>query len=67
MISPGLFYCSDILEVIEYTTLRKLWKGINMVEVPLVGYIALGILAAGLIGFAIWRAKTGRNNSNKND
>lgn len=36
-----------------------------MVEVPLVGYIALGLLAVGLIGFAIWRSKTGRNNSGK--
>ena len=36
-----------------------------MVEIPLLGYIALGLLAAGLIGFAVWRAKTGRNNSGK--
>lgn len=36
-----------------------------MVEIPLLGYIALGLVAVGLIGFAVWRSKTGRNNSDK--
>lgn len=36
-----------------------------MVEIPLLGYIALGLVAVGLIGFAVWRSKTGRNNNDK--
>jgi len=35
------------------------------VEIPILGYVAFGLVIAGIFGFAIWRHVTGRNNSDK--
>lgn len=35
------------------------------VEIPVLGYVALGLVVVAIFGFAIWRSKTGRNNADK--